>query len=236
MFKNKLILLFFILFILTSCSKYAYVLIDYPLKPVVDLPTNIDTITVINRSLLNKEDSKNKVLKSVVIGEVISYDKLTSDECIKGVFDGARRITNINIVILDKIKYYGTGTREMLDLLEWNIVSMICDSNNANALLVLENFDSNTDLLISTATKQTKAILNTGSPKPALPQQINMSVICYWKLYEPTSQKIIDQYQQTFHKTINTKGIALPADALYEAAYYAGIEYIQRFLPDYYTY
>ena len=66
------------------------------------------------------------------------------------------------LIIPDTLRMYGTGTREMPELLDWNLVAEICGSEGSDALLVLETFDSNTDLLLSAATEQVAAIIATG--------------------------------------------------------------------------
>jgi hypothetical protein len=114
-------------------------------------------------------------------------------------------------------------------------VARICQAEGADALLVLETFDSNTDLLASTATSQAAAILTTGSPVPALPGQIKMQVSAYWRLYDPRTRQIIDQYQHNAYRTFDTRGGILPPTALPETAYEAGRSYVERFLPGYYV-
>ena len=235
MLRSNSVYLILILLAFTECSKYGYVLLNYPREPVAYLQDDIKAIAVVNRSLTREEDKKSKVIESITTGEVAGSDRLASDECLKGVYDGIHGLGGINIVIPQKVRMYGTGTRETPDLLDWKLVAEICDSTEADVLLVLETFDSNTDLLLSAAADQVTAILSRGTPKPALPDQIRMNVICYWRLYNPDSKTIIDQYQQTSYLTFNTEGKAPPPDALPRTAYAAGQEYIQRFLPSYYT-
>jgi hypothetical protein len=126
---------------------------------------------------------------------------------------------------------YGTGTRELPELLDWKLVGEICDSEGADALLVLETFDSNSDLLVSAAREQVSAIMHTGSPKPPGPRQVNVNVVSYWRLYDPDAKRIIDQYRHDSYMSFNTSAGLLPPHALPEAAYAAGRSYIQRYLP-----
>ena len=64
-----------------------------------------------------------------------------------------------------------------------------------------------------------------------------MNVLSNWRLYDPVNQKIIDQYQGTDYMTFdvaNSAAFMTPPDALPKTAYFAGEEYIERFLPSYY--
>ncbi len=220
---------------ITGCSKYGYVRLNYPLAPVAYLPDDVHSIAVVNRSLTAEEDKDRKILEAIATGEVAGSDRLASDECIKGVYDGITGLQGTELILPEKVKMYGTGTREVPELLDWEEVAKICDSEGADALLVLETFDSNTDLLLSVATEQVAAILSTGSPKPAAPGQVKLNVNCYWRLYDPVTRRIIDQYQHNSFMTFNARGGILPPNALSETAYAAGRAYIQRFLPGYYV-
>jgi hypothetical protein len=190
---------------------------------------------VVNRSLTIGEDEKGKVAEAIVTGEVIGSDRLASDDCIKGVFDGFTQMEDARLIIPDSLRMYGTGTRELPDLLEWDRVREICEAEGADALLVLETFDSNSDLLFTATRQQVSAIITTGSPKPVVPGQVNVNVVSYWRLYDPVEERIIDQYQHNSNMSFDTNGGMPPPLALNEAAYAAGRSYVRRFLPSYYV-
>ena len=233
---NKVcIALFIVALSISGCSKYGYVSLNYPLAPEAYLPDDVRNIAVVNRSLVEEEETQDKILEAIATSEIAGSDRRASNECIKGAYEGAKAMEGREVIIPQKVKLYGTGTREMPELLDWALVAKICESEGSDALLVLETFDSNTDLLVSTATEQAAAIIATGSLKSTLPRQINMNVVCYWRLYHPGTKSIIDQYQHSSYLTFETHMGILPPTALPEAAYAAGIEYIQRFLPGFYV-
>ncbi|OFY84212.1 MAG: hypothetical protein A3F72_14385 [Bacteroidetes bacterium RIFCSPLOWO2_12_FULL_35_15] len=233
--KKTVFLLFVIATLSLSCSKYGYVKLNYPTSPQAFLPENIHTIALVNRSLTKKDDNAS-VIESIVSGEIAGSDKKASDECLKGVYDRINGWRQMNIVIPKKTRLYGTGTRETPELLDWKTVKQICDSTKSDALLVLESFDSNSDIL-SNALNNTMNAVITGNVPPPPTSQVRMNVVCYWRLYDPINQKIIDQYQSTSFMTFDggNSVIAIPPpEALPQTAYHAGEEYIQRFLPSYY--
>ena len=191
---------------LSGCSKYGYVSLNFPQAPQAYLPDDVNFIAVVNRSLVEEEDANDKLIEAIVTSEIAGSDRLASDECIKGAYEGFKGMDGTELIIPQKVRLYGTGTREMPDLLDWDLVAEICESEGTDALLVLETFDSNTDLLVSTATEQVSAIISTGSPKSTLPNQVNMNVVCYWRLYHPGTKSIIDQYQHSSYFTFDTNG------------------------------
>ena len=218
----------------SGCSKYGFVKLKYPTLPIVQLPEQIHTIAIVNRSLTKQEDKGNSIFESITTGEIAGSDKLASRECLRGVYERVKGWNHIEIVIPPTTKLYGTGTRDVPELLNWNLVKHICDSSKADALLVLETFDSNSDIILTTVVNQVNSVA-AGTPPP--PKQIRMNVISLWRLYDPKNEKIIDQFQSTNYLTFNApnQGLSIPPpEALPKTAYVAGEQYIQRFLPGYY--
>ena len=233
--KKNCFYLLLIALSISGCSKYGYVSLNYPQAPEAYLPDDINFIAVVNRSLVEEEDAGDKIIEAVATSEIAGSDRLASDDCIKGAFDASKGLSETELIIPQKLRLYGTGTREMPELLDWKLVTEICESEGTDALLVLETFDSNTDLLLSAATEQAAAILSTGSLKATLPSQVNVNVVCYWRLYHPGSRSIIDQFQHSSYLTFDLSGGLPPPTALPETAYTAGIAYFQRFLPGFYV-
>ena len=235
MVKRVLYVLLLMALVISGCSKYGYVRLNFPQPPETYLPDDVNFIAVVNRSLVEEEDADTRTFEAITTSEVAGSDRLASDDCVKGAFEASKRMESAELVIPQKVRLYGTGTREMPELLDWELVAGICESEGCDALLVLETFDSNTDLLLTTATEQAAAIISTGSPKATLPDRVNVNVVCYWRLYHPGTKSIIDQYQHSTYLSFNTNGGLPPPTALPETAYSAGIAYINRFLPGFYV-
>lgn len=221
--NNYLVCMLLVVIACSGCSKYTNISINYPLEPKVYLPDNVNTIALANRSLTAKEDKTGKIIESVLSGEIEVSDRKASEQCLKGAVDRLDRNSNFNLVIPVENKLFGSGTREIPAPLDWSLVQQMCNSSDTDALLVLEMFDSNSDMF---------SLPNILSPKPVNNER-NFNVLMYWRLYDPSIKKIIDQYecsrQITFHVGENVLGV--PPKALYGAAYSGGQEYIERFLP-----
>lgn len=220
--------------ILTSC-KYGHVSLRYPQAPMAYLPEGVDDIAVVNRSLTSNEDTDKRVIESILTGEIGGSDRLASDEALKGVYDGINQENGIHIIVPTDFRLYGTGTREVPAPLNWDTVAKICDSAGADVLLVLENFDSNSDLLIAAATNQVQRALSGQQGGVPVPRTVRVDVRCYWRLYDPVSKTVSDQFQQTYYMTFNLVNGVPPLNALPMTAYNAGLQYIQRYLPSFYV-
>lgn len=231
--QGYLIIVVLFALLASGCSQYGYVSLTYPIAPKVSLPDNIRSIAIVNRSITPEEKKDAKVFEAIVSTEIGS-DFLASDACIKGIYDAITWLPGTELVIPAELRMEGTGTREIPDLLDWEEVEQICAQEGADVLLVLETFDSNTNLLVKTATEQISSILYTGKPKISPPSEAQLHVAAYWRLYDPGSRRIIDQYQHNSNVLINTVGGVPPPDALPRTAYDAGVAYINRYLPDSY--
>jgi hypothetical protein len=232
---KKVLFVLFVTLIISGCSKYGYVSLNFPQPPETYLPEDVNYIAVVNRSLVEDEDADNRTFEAITTSEVAGSDRLASDDCVKGAYEASKQMEGAEVIIPQKVRLYGTGTREMPELLDWDLVAGICEAEGTDALLVLETFDSNTDLLLTTATEQAAAIISTGSPKASLPATLNVNVVCYWRLYHPGTRSIIDQYQHSTYLSFETNGGLPPPTALPETAYSAGVAYINRFLPGFYV-
>ncbi len=223
--------------ILAGCSPYGYVRLNYPSAPMVYLPDNIQTIALINRSQSSSDNKGKKLAESILTGEIAGLDKVASDECLNGVFDRINGYHDIECVFPSRTRYVGTGTRYTADLLNWDLVQGICDSSHADALLVLETFDHNSDIIGTTVLQQVGSIVNGNGPHMGVPNRVRMNVVAFWRLYDPKTRKIIDQFKKTTQIMVDGAGLPnlVPPDALAKTAYAAGQEYIERFLPSYYT-
>ncbi len=213
--------------VLSGCSKYAMVSFNYPVPPQENMPDNVKTIALVNRSLTNKDDKAGKIIESVLSGEIEVSDRKASEQTIRGAFERIEDNSDFRCVIPVDHKLYGTGTREIPSLLDWSTVESVCKSSDADALLVLEMFDSNSDMF---------SFGKILGPKAGPERERTFNILMYWRLYDPSLKKVIDQYetsrQVTFHS--NGESVAVPPKALHGAAYSAGQEYIERFLPGYF--
>jgi len=219
---------------LVSCASSGYVNLNYPQEPAMILPEGINNIAVVNRSLTNEEDKSGKTLESIATGEVVGSDKLASDDALKGIFDGFRNSSHLTVKMPSTTRLEGTGTRKAPELLDWDQVREICEETGADVLLVLENFDSNTDFTLNSAVEQISSVIQTGQASGRIPRRARVSINSYWRLYDPVSNTVIDQSQQNYYTEVDVLSNAIPFSSLSEVAYSSGMDYANRFLPSFY--
>jgi hypothetical protein len=90
--------------------------------------------------------------------------------------------------------------------LSWEIVSRICDETGTNALFSLEKFD--TDTHVSYSANQVQIQTPIGSI-PGIEHQADMTINVKtgWRIYDPASKIILDEYIEGKSVTSTGKGI-----------------------------
>ena len=90
--------------------------------------------------------------------------------------------------------------------LTWEIVAQICEETGTDALFSLEKFDTDTRVNYSSRTVELKTILGN---VPALEHQVDMETIVKtgWRIYDPESKSILDEYMYDESIMFSGKGI-----------------------------
>ena len=124
--------------------------------------------------------------------------------------------------------------------LKWKKVNNICSSYNADALIVLETFDSDSRVLFGKPIKRT--IRRKGKKIVELRHQavLEMKIESGWRIYDDDKKEIIDENKFTEIKTFKAWGksnkdaqrnLPIVNSALKQSGDFAGIQYGKRISP-----
>ncbi len=187
---NYIIFLTIILFF--SCSTNT-IFVEV-LKPAdITVPPHIKKLTILNRSLPGKGNKLGNILEGVISGEALFVDRQASFQTIYGLnstlLNSPRFSSRIATNVSD-IK--GTGTAQFPSLISWQRVNLICNENDADALIVLATFDS--DSKYNTATKE-KSRTKDGKIVKYLEHigRRDIRISAGWRIYDPIQRTIIDE-------------------------------------------
>ncbi len=197
--------------------------VTYP--PMVPLPQHITKIGVYNRSMAMK-NSGNKV-ESIITGESFQGDKIASEECIvtfKNVFNQNGVVTAFVPPVHQLSGIVGTT---IPDALSWDSVKTLCRQNSCDAIMVLENFDTNSDNVLGTTVTSINMAKGYVGPK-----NINFNVKYYWRLYDTLSMSVLDQYGDILRQgvTVSNPLQPLPIAAITQAGNIIANNTANRFL------
>ena len=236
---RKITSLFLLTVSLVSC-KLNNMSINVEEPSAVTISNAIKRVGIINRSVPSEEAKASNTVHDVLSGESMTMIKEGGVECIKGLKDALMENKRFDqVVVLDSLKFKTPASGIFPTQLSWDQVTAICKKNNVAALFVLEFFD--TELKVT----PTSVPVNVSNPLAlvsSLNAQANITTLVKtgWRIYDPASRTIIDEFPLTQNMTFNG-GTANPlatADALIKRKDYvkqtankAGHIYADRIIP-----
>ena len=236
-FRN---LLFFISIVsLASCSTSS-VVVKVQRPADITIPSNINNLVLANRSTPSKENLAGNIFEGIVTGEGIGADRKGSEYCLMGlstILNNSERYTLKNSTGLE---LKGTGTSSFPAPLKWKKVKSLCSSYDADALLVLETFDSDSRVIVGAPREITRKIKGVKVKEIRVPVTLVMEIQSGWRIYDASNKKIIDENKFTEVKEFKAWGVnpkiaesKLPSrrQALKDAGVFAGEQFALRISP-----
>lgn len=241
---NKLNLMkihyFILLALLISSCTTSSILVSVQRPADITLSQEIKSVVVANRTSPKKNNLAENIIEGILTGEVIGLDKKGSKYCIDGLvglLDGSERFQIKN---MGDLELKGTGTSSFSYPLKWKKVQNICNSYSADALLVLETFDSDSRVFFGKPIK--RVFKRKGKKVIEMRHQaiLEMKIESGWRIYDNKNQKIIDEKRFTEIKEFKVYGSSnndaerkLPnlSQALKKSGDFAGKEFGKRISP-----
>lgn len=235
---NKYSLLLIIALLSGACKTQQLYLNVIEPAPVT-IPPYIKVVGVINRSMPTDETKVIDVIDKALSLEGNKLDKDGANESIKGLSDellNNNRFTSV--ITINDIDFRTPKLAVFPTPLTWEIVDKICKETKTDALFSLESFDTDTRINYSTHKVDIKTILGT---IPAIEHQADMETLVKtgWRIYDPASKIILDEYFHNESIQFSGKGVnpilaaaALTGrkDAVNNVSYKAGRRYAVRLL------
>jgi hypothetical protein len=236
---KKYLMIFFVLLTVISCkTQQLYLNVTEPAP--VTMPPYIETVGVINRSVPTDETKSLDVLDKAFSLEGVNLDKDGAMESVRGLSDELVNNTRFTEVkTLNDIDFRTSALTEFPAPLTWEIVDQICRETKTDALFSLEKFDTDTHINYSTRKVDIKTPMGA---IPGIEHQANMETLVKtgWRIYDPASKRILDEYIYNESIVFSGKGInpllALSAlvgrkDAVNQVSNKAGHGYAMRIIP-----
>ena len=228
-----------ILIFITSCTTSS-VVVSMQRPADITLSQDIKSVVVANRTTPSNKNLAGNIIEGLVSGEGIGTDKRGSEYCLDGfvnLLSNSERFTPKNI---GELELKGTGTSSFSEPLKWKKVSKICKSYDADALIVLETFDSDSRIVFGkpiTRTVKRKGVKIKEVRHKAI---LEMKIVSGWRIYDNNKQIIIDENKFTEYKEFTAWGnsnkeaeskLPYKGSALKESGDFAGFKYGKRISP-----
>jgi hypothetical protein len=176
---------------LPSCStKSARLTVLQPARFTV--PEHISKVAVVDRS--KPSNGWLNVLEGVLTGEAIGQDRRSREEAVSGLIEGLRNTPRFEVI---RTGIEMTGSRAGANLpapLSWSEVERICQLHQADAVVTIESFDTNTG--VTTKRRENTQKDKNGKQITTIDYRSEMrtAVTMGWRMYDPRSKNILDEF------------------------------------------
>jgi hypothetical protein len=217
-------------------SSSAWVTITLTQPALVNLPQHIQTLIVIDRTLI--ADTKENKLEGLITGEAFHQDEQAVFQAIDGLVSTVSNSDRFKIIRTTE-RFKGDPTGKVFpESMPWSDIISLCSKYKADAALVLETFDS--DFVLTGARGGPSATLTGIAFSADGVATINIG----FRIYDPSEKVISDAYIFTNEFNYSAGGSTLgdaiagvkyKTESINHAAFDAGVIYGQRITPTYYT-
>lgn len=210
--KSNFIFLSVVLAIFSSCSETRNLRYEISLNPRVNLPSELKTVGILNRSLPDEDTKKADILDQLLSQEGFKLDERAS-EAATDEFSNYFIRNQYQAKVIDSAIFKTTIISQRPEPLKWEQVERICKENEVDFLMILEFFDTKSSFTQS-ATPTTVTVPGTGGTTVNTNKYtVTVTTIIdqFWRIYDPKSKKIIDEYSDRRNVTSTSSGISLLA-------------------------
>ncbi|MHA4808998.1 DUF6340 family protein [Flavitalea flava] len=177
-----------------SCSSTNLMSLSVMQPAPVSLSPNMKAAAIVNRTRVTDENKAIDAIHKVVSLETRDLQAEGAKASMTGLADELlknNRFSSVKPLNNLDLRSYGAGV--FPSSLPWDTVEKICRENNSDLLFSLELFDAETKVNINASPAKLNAIIGN---IPALQQQVSMTTLVKtgWRIYDPSSRNILDEY------------------------------------------
>ena len=236
---KKIIIGFFLVSVFSSCIT-SNITVNIQRPADITVSQDIQNVVIANRSRPSKENLTGNIVEGIISGEGIGTDRRGAESCIDGLINMLGKSERFTLKNKDGIELKGTGTASFPIPLEWDIVQSLCDPYDADALIVLATFDSDSRSYVGnpvTITRKKKGVKVKTLRYPAYRE---ITIESGWRIYDLKNKRIVDENKFTEHKEFtawadNPKAAQISllsqGSAIRESGVFAGTQYGFRISP-----
>jgi hypothetical protein len=234
----RLLILMTFPFIMNGCMSTLTLPVLQPAQ--INLPGYYEKLAIVHRHRASKENTALNILEGVLTGESPLADREAGKYCLNGVKDALLKTPRYVVVEPPGLDLRGTGTGTFPPPLSWEEVENICINNGADALIVLEIFDSNSAISYTSKPVTVKNKEGVESTITEHYANMRMTVTSGWRIYDYKYKIMVDEFRGDNWMNFSAKGTspqhALAAliakrEAMNRTGFYAGSQYGFRIAP-----
>ncbi|MCS7076540.1 MAG: DUF6340 family protein [Bacteroidia bacterium] len=180
-----------VLLLCTACTRTIHI---QALRPAaVTLPSDIETIIVINRYKPDDRHKFKNFIEGLLTGERIRLDRIAADMAVNSV---VKKLSESPRVIVKTVPFelQGTGTWEFPQPLSVDVIKQITQEHKADAIVCLEVMDSNS--WIRTHEERRKRTVNGQQQEYVVSVATRwVSIDAGWRVYDGKTGSVLDEHR-----------------------------------------
>ena len=168
------------------------------------IPEHIQTIATVDRS--KPEKGWITVLEGAISGEGIGQDKEGRRRALNGLTTTLTRTPRFEVRHTGMELTSSKGGGSLAPPLPWAEIEAICQRHDADAVVAIEMYDSDSYSSTSQTTEKRKDKDGNESVVTVFDSELEVSVQVGWRFYDPQNRIIIDEYTTRDDADANGRG------------------------------
>lgn len=197
-----------------GCSPTNTVTMSVQEPPVVPLPSSMEQIGLIDRSVTGEQSSTMERIDRVLSAEGKNLDRDGAAESITGLTEEIRRYELFDAIKTPDISQLDNPAFGAFPApLSWNEVAEICNEYDLDGLFSLEFYDTDTRINYNTKKINVKRLSGIGIPVIEHHATVYTTIKTGWRIYDNASGIILDEFVATENVVNSGQGVN-PAEAV----------------------
>lgn len=161
----------------------------------INLPTHIAKVGIINRSIPSDGNSAIDKIDKILSLEGRNLDKEGAEAAISGLFHELSKNEKFeSVAVIDSIDIQRKGLGVFPAALSWEAVEVICETYDLDALFSLEFYDTDTRVDYEMTSVAIPNNLGIKASVPGHKVILNTAIKNGWRIYDPQSKLVLDEY------------------------------------------
>ncbi len=224
-----------------SCSSLNKLTLTVTEPAPVSFSSALKKVGIINRSLPSVKNEQIDNLDKILTLEGKNLDKDGATAAETGLLEDLQKNQNITEVkIIKNVDVSSSSLGIFPAPLSWQKIEELCAANNVDAIFSLAFYD--TDTRVDYKTVPVEIVGPLGIKVPALERHatVNSLIKTGWRIYDPKSRQIVDEYSKNKNVVLTgvginplnaVKAVLVKKEAILETSHDMAALYAQRILP-----
>lgn len=195
---------------LCSCSGMKTLNLKILEPSTVSFSPDVNTVALVNRALPGTTTTLNDVV-DILSTQSLNDQLQGRQQVLEGLNTSLIQSPRLKSVIVPE-QFIGDRTGAVFPApLSWEVINKICSDNQTDAVVALETFNVIVDITHTMGNVEMKDQFGISLPSVQFDVTQKVTVYVGFRVYDPKTQTILDQYNYSYWRTWRTQGTSLIA-------------------------